>query len=100
MEIHKNFWSAILLTTLSGFSTSIGGLIVIFQKKITTKTLGHLLSFSAGVMIFISFVDILFDAIQELGYFIANLCFFFGMLVCKILIDFVPKEEEIITKKK
>ena len=49
---------AFALTLFAGLSTSIGGALSILTKKTNTKFLSIALGFSAGVMIYVSFVEI------------------------------------------
>lgn len=63
---------ALILTTLSGVATGIGGLVILWAGEPSFTKLGHMLSFSAGVMIYISFVDLLFKSISSLGFTVAN----------------------------
>jgi ZIP family zinc transporter len=53
---------AFILTFLAGMATSIGGLIAFFAKRTKTTFLSFSLGFSAGVMIYISFTEILSNA--------------------------------------
>lgn len=59
-------WSLVLrafiLTFLAGMATSIGGFIAFFAKRTKTSFLSFSLGFSAGVMIYISFTEILSQA--------------------------------------
>lgn len=50
-----------------------GGLLVIFYGKPSPKKLGHFMSFSAGVMIYISFVDLLPEAKENVGFIKSNI---------------------------
>ncbi len=59
MNIPNNFGIAFSLTMLAGLTTAIGGAVAFITKKENLKTLSLGLGFSAGVMIFISFVDII-----------------------------------------
>lgn len=59
MNIHNNFAIAFSLTMLAGLTTAVGGIIAFVTKKDNLKTLSLGLGFSAGVMIFISLVDII-----------------------------------------
>ena len=59
MNIPENFGIAFSLTMLAGLTTAIGGAIAFITKKNNLKTLSLGLGFSAGVMIFISLVDII-----------------------------------------
>lgn len=57
-----NILFAMILTTLAGLSTGIGGLFVMFFKKINIKAVSISMGFSAGVMIYISFVELLSES--------------------------------------
>ena len=50
---------AFLLTLFAGLSTAIGALIAMFGSGKNTKFLSVGLGFSAGVMVYVSFVEIL-----------------------------------------
>lgn len=50
------------LTLFAGLATGIGGLIAFFAKRTQTTFLAFSLGFSAGVMVFISFTEILTEA--------------------------------------
>ena len=58
MNLQNNFCIAFCLTMLAGLTTAVGGAIAFITKKDNLKTLSIGLGFSAGVMIFISLVDI------------------------------------------
>ena len=49
---------SIILATLAGLSTGIGGLMSVLFKKTDTKALSIMLGFSAGIMIYISFIEL------------------------------------------
>jgi zinc transporter, ZIP family len=92
---------AFLLTLFAGLSTGIGGLFA-FHKKASGRTfLTASLGFSAGVMIYVSFVEILPKAIRSLeetqfaenGYLVGTLAFFAGILVIALIDFLVPKQE-------
>jgi ZIP family zinc transporter len=53
---------AFILTFVAGMATSIGGLIAFFAKRTKTTFLAFSLGFSAGVMIYISFTELLSSA--------------------------------------
>lgn len=59
MNIPSNFGLAFSLTMLAGLTTAIGGAVAFITKKDNLKALSIGLGFSAGVMIFISLVDII-----------------------------------------
>ena len=58
----NNILPALLITAFAGFATTIGGGIAFMVKKNNLKALSVGLGFSAGVMIFISFTDMLPEA--------------------------------------
>ena len=51
--------AAFLISLMAGLATSIGGVLTFFVKKDNMKILAFGLSFSAGLMIYISFMEIL-----------------------------------------
>jgi len=85
-----NVSTAFLFTTLAGLSTTIGGLIAYFIKKPKFTYLSFLLGFSAGVMIYISFVELLSKSINELGFLSANIAFFGGIVGIYFVDKFIP----------
>lgn len=97
----ENVALAFLLTTLSGLATGIGGAIVFFTKRTNTKFLSVSLGFSAGVMIYVSLVEMFREADELLqaalgarqGNMAAILAFFGGMLLIAIIDRLVPCEE-------
>ena len=50
------------ITLFAGLATGIGGLIAFFARRTKTTFLAFSLGFSAGVMIFISFTELLTEA--------------------------------------
>ncbi len=97
----KTILFAFALTLFAGLSTGVGSIIVFKVKEINTKFLSYILGFSAGVMIYVSFVELLFVARSELSaiYSIkqANIYVtlgFFGGMILTALIDKVIPEEK------
>ena len=83
---------ALLLSFLAGISTTIGAVVAFFIKKPTRRILGLTLGFSAGVMINISFVELLTESINGVGFLHANLAFFVGMVIIFAIDVFIPHE--------
>lgn len=89
------------LTLIAGLSTGIGSAIAFFSKKTNTKFLAISLGFSAGVMIYVSMIDIFSKAqaslVAELGMKAGSWAtvasFFSGMLLIAIIDKLVPNEE-------
>jgi ZIP family zinc transporter len=74
-------WSALLLAAGAGLSTTIGSLMGLAIKRPGPRFMGFILGFSAGVMILISFVELLAKAIKTegVGFLGAHTAFFLGM---------------------
>lgn len=87
---------ALGLTTLAGLSTGIGSAVALFARRSNVSLLSAALGFSAGVMIYVSFVELLAggqDLLQAqygktLGSWLAIAGFFGGVLLI-LGIDFL-----------
>jgi ZIP family zinc transporter len=77
---------ALLLSTMAGLSTTIGSLIGIWVTRPGPRFMSFTLGFSGGVMILVSFVELLRHGIESVGFMPAHLAFFGGMLIM-FLID-------------
>lgn len=64
MEVEDNLLYAFLLTTLAGLSTGIGGLAAFSKHARKSKFLAFGLGLAAGAMIYISFVELIFGALE------------------------------------
>ncbi len=92
---------ALVLTLLAGLSTGFGSALAFFAKRTNTKLLSVALGFSAGVMIYVSFVELFPEAkatlVVELGqiggYWTAVLAFFAGIIVIGVIDKLVPDFE-------
>ncbi len=95
------FLTAFGLTLFAGLATGIGGALAFFTKKTNTKFLAVSLGFSAGVMIYISLVEIFQDAKVTLtsalgntaGYWAVLGGFFGGILLIALIDKIIPKSE-------
>lgn len=106
MTMPDNFGIAFLLTLLAGLTTAVGGAIAFVVKRDNLKALSIGLGFSAGVMIFISFADIIPEAKELLSVNYPNMCewmvyfgFIFGIVVAILIDYFLPDHidtEELI----
>lgn len=81
---------ALLLSALAGLSTTIGSVIGIFVRRPGPRFLTLTLGFSAGVMILISFVELLPRGIEELGFLWGLVAFFGGMGVMFLIDALIP----------
>ncbi|MCC0631915.1 zinc transporter ZupT [Clostridioides sp. ZZV15-6388] len=97
----SNIMFAFLITLFAGLSTGIGSCIAFFAKKTNTKFLSVSLGFSAGVMIYVSMVEIFpkaQDALtksmgEKLGSWSTVIAFFAGMAIIAIIDKLIPQEE-------
>lgn len=89
---------AFLLCFLAGISTSIGGILAFFIKKENVTALSLGLGFSAGVMIYVSFMEILNKSHAALlTYFSSSMSdwvnlssFFAGIFIAALIDRFLP----------
>lgn len=94
----ENLLFAFALTLFAGLATGIGSLLALFTKRTNTKFLSVALGFSAGVMIYVSMVEIFPKAQESLisemgksaGSWATVVAFFGGMLLIAIIDNFIP----------
>nr|WP_263282468.1 zinc transporter ZupT [Schnuerera sp. xch1] len=97
----SNVLLAFGLTLFAGLSTGIGSALAFYTKQTNKKFLSAALGFSAGVMIYVSFVEIFAEAKASLavtygqtqGYWITTIAFFGGMAIIALIDKFVPSAE-------
>ncbi|WP_338433284.1 zinc transporter ZupT [Clostridium tyrobutyricum] len=97
----NNLIMAFLLTLFAGLSTGIGSTLAFFTRKTNTRFLAVSLGFSAGVMIYVSMIEIFFKAkdslIGELGIkmgsWVTVFSFFAGMILIAIIDKIIPSYE-------
>ena len=91
---------AISLTLIAGLATGVGSLVVLFSNINNKKFLSICLSFSAGVMLYIAFAEILLEAFEALeyasgvGYLLGTAAFFAGIAIMAVIDKFVPHGDE------
>ena len=97
----SNLYMAFLFTLIAGLSTGIGSLIAFLAKKTNEKFLSISLGFSAGVMIYVSMIEIFASAQdtlttalgERLGSWVTVISFFGGMFLITLIDKFIPSEE-------
>jgi ZIP family zinc transporter len=87
-----NIGYALLLSLLAGLATMIGSILSLTIKKPGPKFLTLSLGFSAGVMIFVSFVELLDQGIRSIGHPFAYIAFFVGMGLMFLIDNLVPHD--------
>lgn len=89
------------LTLFAGLSTGIGSALAFFTSKTNTRFLSVALGFSAGVMIYVSMIEIFAKArialVNELGMKLGSWAtvggFFLGIAIIAIIDHFVPEAD-------
>lgn len=89
------------LTLIAGLSTGIGSMIAFFAKKTNKKFLSISLGFSAGVMIYVSMIEIYQKAREALaadlgakpGAWVTAIAFFGGIFLIAIIDKLIPSGE-------
>ncbi|MFT3995586.1 MAG: zinc transporter ZupT [Dysgonomonas sp.] len=90
---------AFVLTSIAGLSTGIGSLIALMAKHTNTKFLCAALGFSAGIMLYVSFMEMMPQAKLELesvygeklGTLYLIIAFFAGIALISLIDLIVPK---------
>jgi ZIP family zinc transporter len=85
----------IVLSLLAGLSTTVGALIALVATRgggMNKRWLSGLLGLAAGVMIAVSFVELLAGAVAELDLTSAGIAFFTGFIVIFLIDVVVPHD--------
>ena len=97
----KDVWIALGLTVFAGMATGIGSIIAFTAKRTNYRFLSVATGFSAGVMLYVSFVEIFFKGVESLterygdswGHWINAVSFFGGMLLIGLIDSLIPSAE-------
>lgn len=97
----ESLFFAFSLTLLAGLSTGIGSILAFYTKQTNKKFLSAALGFSAGVMIYVSMIEIFAKARSSLemvygsskGLLITTAAFFGGIALIALIDKFVPEYE-------
>lgn len=101
MNLEANVLFAFTLTLLAGLSTGIGSVMAFTSKRFSPKFLSAALGLSAGVMIYVSFIEIFPKARESLnaiygdsiGHWFTVAAFFLGMGIIALIDNLVPSHE-------
>lgn len=94
-------WFALGITLIAGLATGIGSIIAFTAQRTNYRFLSVATGFSAGVMLYVSFVEIFFKGVAALterygdywGHWINAGSFFGGMLVIGLIDNLIPAGE-------
>ena len=102
MEVAADtLWLAYGLTLFAGLSTGLGSLMALYVKTANQKFLSATLGFSAGVMIYVSMMEIIVEARASLGAalgpvkgdYVTTIAFFAGIALVALIDKLVPSAE-------
>ena len=96
-----NVWIALGLTLFAGMATGVGSAIAFFAKQTNYRFLSVATGFSAGVMLYVSFVEIFVKGTDSLvaaygnpmGHWINAGSFFGGILLIGLIDNLIPSAE-------
>ena len=94
----KEVWIAMGLTLFAGLATGVGSVIAFTARRTNYRFLSVATGFSAGVMLYVSFVEIFFQGLESLtehygdywGHWVNAASFFGGMLVIGVIDNLIP----------
>jgi len=89
------------LTLFAGLATGVGSVIAFMAKRTDYRFLSVATGFSAGVMLYVSFVEIFFKGVEALtlrfgdplGHWVNAASFFGGMLLIGVIDNLIPSAE-------
>jgi ZIP family zinc transporter len=96
-----NVWIALGLTVFAGMATGIGSALAFFTKRSNHRFLSIATGFSAGVMLYVSFVEIFFKGVEALveaygetmGQWVNVASFFGGIVLIGLIDNLIPAAE-------
>lgn len=96
---YENYVIAFVLTLFAGLATGIGSILALLTRKTNKNVLSFILGFSAGVMIYVSLVELFPEAQsllnteygEKMGYLYAFAAFLVGMLIIALIDKLIPE---------
>ena len=97
----ENIWTALGLTLFAGMATAIGSIIAFTAKRTNYRFLSVSTGFSAGVMLYVSFIEIFPEGVESLtscygsykGNWINAASFFGGILLIGLIDNLIPSSK-------
>jgi zinc transporter, ZIP family len=97
----SNVWIALGLTVFAGMATGIGSVLAFFAKRTDYRFLSISTGFSAGVMLYVSFIEIFFKGAEALveaygavmGNWVNVGAFLGGIVIMGVIDNLVPAHE-------
>ena len=75
----ENHAFAVAFTCVAAASQGLGGLLAVLGMGEFGSSVAHLMSFSTGVMIYLSFMDIMVETKEKIGEDWSGVAFFIGI---------------------
>ncbi len=91
-KMDSNVGWALLITAVAGLSTTIGSVLGLWFKNPGPRLISATLGFSAGVMLLVSFVELLASSIGRLSFGPALIAFFAGMSLMFAIDALIPHQ--------
>lgn len=96
-----NVWTAFGLTLFAGLATGIGSIFAFLTHRTNYRFLSVATGFSAGVMLYVSFIEIFFKGAEELlaaygaplGDWVNVGAFFAGILFIGLIDNLIPEQQ-------
>jgi len=88
--VQSNLLYALTLSAIASLATVLGSVLAMIAKKPGPKLMAFALGFSAGVMMFVSFAEMLASSIHDVGFLPAVACFFGGTVLMFAIDLLVP----------
>jgi len=88
----EGFALGLLLSTVAGFSTLIGSAFGLIAKEPGPRFMALTLGFSGGVMLHVSFVELLQAGVEATGFDPAHIAFFLGMVAMFLVDVLIPHD--------
>ncbi|KAJ3128213.1 hypothetical protein HK098_004959 [Nowakowskiella sp. JEL0407] len=94
---------AFILSVIASFGTFIGGILVVtltslaglsINSPTTSWVMGVLQSFSGGVMLYMTFFDLVPESVEDIGKTQTLIWFFVGVVLFMGLMKFIPDEHD------
>jgi ZIP family zinc transporter len=86
---YTTYLAVLLLAFLSGFTTLLGVAVAIYIGK-NERAIAVGIGFSAGIMLLVSFFELMPEAMGEAGMGTASIAFILGMLIVAVLHWVIP----------
>jgi ZIP family zinc transporter len=88
----EGFALGLILSTLAGLSTLIGSFLGLLTREPGPRFMALTLGFSGGVMLHVSFVELLQAGVKSAGFAPAHVAFFAGMAAMFLVDVLIPHE--------